>query len=308
MTSSFFSKKAKDTSEVDTRRAAAVGVRSEGHVPTVSVVDAEEDIRFSGTSHDRSAKHIPFTSIIAKKQVRTEFDEDSLKELAESIKNHKQQSPSLVYWSESDNKYVIVAGERRFRAAQMVEGLQTLLCRVHPHEPSPEELLELSFVENAQRKNLSPIEEALAYKKFQTEFGYSTTKIAERTGKNQSTISRALSLLKLPEDIQGLIGVGDGKIPTSVAREMAKLKDESQQRKMADDYLSGNLTTAKAQEQTSKKKPSASKSAKSNKRWTVDGIPINVPVPKGKTMADVGAALIKKGQEILNDGRTRKAA
>ena len=304
MTSSFFQSKAeakkKRNEEKELRMQEAIGKRSPGHKPYAQTVDVDDDPRFAGTKGDRATKHIPLASIIAKDQVRTEFDESALQELVDSLNANGQQQAALVYWSDGDQKYVIIAGERRFRAAKRADSIETLLCRVHPNEPTPEELLELSFIENAVRKNLKPLEEALVYKRFQEEFGYTTTKIAERTGKNQSTISRALSLLKLPKPIQEQLRAG--KLPTSVAREIAKVKDEAEQLKMAAEYRAGKLTTAKAQERTNKKKRGGPKSSSQTKRWTVDGVNISVSIPRGVTMADVAAALMKKHNDILSDG------
>ena len=180
--------------------------------------------------HDVLVKRIQLSLIIAKEQVRTSFDEGELNELAHSLKTLGQKQPILVYWSEEDERYVIIAGERRFRAAEIAK-LDALDCKIHPSEPSEAELVELQFVENAVRTDLNAIEEALSYKRLQDLNGMSANQLAKRIGKSQSTVSRTLGLLKLPENIQK--HVASGKIPTSIAREIVTLKNEDEQQKMA---------------------------------------------------------------------------
>ena len=214
-----------------------------------------------------NAKLIAVRRIIAKEQVRKDFNEEELDELAHSLRTVGQKTPILVYWSDEDNNYVIIAGERRYRAAQMA-GLTELACQIHPHRPDEAELVELQFVENAIRSDLNPIEEAESYKRLQDLKGFSANQLAERIGKNQSTISRSLALLKLPSGIQE--HVAKGRIPVSVAREIVKLETEAAQEKMAAEYLAGELTTTQAQAQTNKKQGKGSRADSSKQLKEVD--------------------------------------
>ena len=165
---------------------ANFGVRPIGHQPASFASGAVDEPRFAGTKRDVNAKLIAVGRIMAKEQVRKNFDAEELGELAHSLKTLGQKTPILVYWSDEDAMYVIIAGERRYRAAQMA-GLSELACQIHPHRPDDAELVELQFVENAIRSDLNPLEEAQSYKRLQELKGYSTTQLAERIGKNQST-------------------------------------------------------------------------------------------------------------------------
>jgi len=276
------------------------GVRDENHV---LAEQTPIDAKYEGTAKDMNARVISIDRIMAKVQVRTEFSQEAIEEMATSLKTVGQSQPILVYWSEPDDRYVIISGERRYRGAKLA-GLNSLHCRVHPNVPSEEELGELSYIENAVRRDLTPMEEARALKRLQDLKGMTTVELAARTGKNQSTISRLLSLLKLPQSIQGAVEAG--KIPTSVAREIVRKKSEPEQLDMAKRYLAGELTTTTAQAETnSKAKGKKGGAAKSSKRWKVDGVTISVKYGRGVTLADVAKALKEKASELENDGRTK---
>lgn len=281
------------------------GVRPVGHQLASFDGGASADIRFAGTKRDMNAKLIAVDRIIAKDQVRKNFDQAELEELAHSLKTLGQKTPILVYWSGEDERYVIIAGERRWRAAQMAE-LAELTCQVHPHKPDEAELVELQFVENAIRSDLNPIEEAESYKRLQELKGYSANQLAERIGKNQTTISRSLRMLSLPEAIQK--HVASGKIPVSVAREIIKVEGEAAQVAMGERYLAGQLTTTQAQAETVKKPSGGREPAKNSKKWTQDGITITVSHGRGVTLADIAEALESRAKMLRNDGRTKKAA
>lgn len=283
------------------------GVRPAGHQLASFDGGASADIRFAGTKRDMNAKLIAVDRIIAKDQVRKNFDQAELEELAHSLRTLGQKTPVLVYWSVEDERYVIIAGERRWRAAQMA-GLAELACQVHPHKPDEAELVELQFVENAIRSDLNPIEEAESYKRLQELKGYSANQLAERIGKNQTTISRALRLLSLPENIRS--NVASGKIPVSVAREIVKVDNEAEQIAMAERYLVGELTTGQAQAETVKNptKGKGRESAKASKKWTQSGITITVSHGRGVTLADIADVLEERARFLRTDGRSKKAA
>ncbi len=294
-----------DTFFDDDSNTAAVnlGVRTEGH--TLAAIPAERLPSERGIKRDRDAKVILIGHIIAKQQLRTDFNEQELNELAHSLKILGQKTPILVYWSEADEHYVIIFGERRWRAAKLA-GLKELSCKIHSHEPTEDELVELQFVENAIRSDLNPIEESLSYKKLQELKGYTTTQLAERIGKNQSTISRSLSLLRLPENIQALIAKGE--LPVTIAREVTKKKTEPEQQGMATRYLAGQLNRDQAQQETSKRSNGSGVSTKNSKKWTVNGVAINVSYSRGVTLADVAEALESKAAQLKADKRTQRSA
>lgn len=144
-------------------------------------------------------------------QPRTKFDEESLEALSESIKNQGVLQPILV--RPKNGKYEIVAGERRWRAAQKA-GLNMVPAIVK--EIEDKDALEIALIENLQRENLSPIEEAAGYEKLQQEYGYKQEQLAERIGKSRSYITNTLRLLSLPEKVKqalqnGKISAGHGR-------------------------------------------------------------------------------------------------
>ena len=288
----------------DSTTASNLGVRGEGH--EVATLPAEaQDPKLRATKRDMSAKVILLSRIMAKKQVREDFDEEALKELAHSLKTIGQTQPCLVYWSEADDRYVIIAGERRFRAAKMA-GLKSLDCKVHPNEPDEAELVELQFVENAIRTDLNPIEEAKSYGRLKELKGYSAVQLAERIGKHHSTVSRSLQLLGLPGEIQTQVAAG--QIPMSVAREIVKLKDDDAQHEMANQYLAGELTTTQAQQTTNKKAGKNRAAATRSKKFTHKGLAVSAALKRGQTNADLINTLEAWLQKLRSDGRSMARA
>ena len=146
------------------------------------------------------------------KQPRRDFDENSLNELATSIKMHDIIQPLTVSRLPNGN-FRIIAGERRFRAAK-IACLKDL--PVYVREANDGQLLELSLLENLQRENLNAIEIALSYKRLMDELDYTQEQVAERMGKERSTVANYIRLLKLPPDIQ--VAVRNGHISMGHAR------------------------------------------------------------------------------------------
>ncbi len=140
-------------------------------------------------------------------QPRRTFDEDALNELSESIKQYGLLQPILVRPSKSkDGTYEIVAGERRWRASQ--------LARLHEvpvviREMDDEEMFQIALVENLQRQDLNPIEEALGYQKLMDEYNYKPEKVAKAVGKSRSNVVNMTRLLALPKSVQVMVEVGD---------------------------------------------------------------------------------------------------
>ncbi len=137
-------------------------------------------------------------------QPRKEFDETALRELADSIRQKGVLQPILAEPSR-DGTYVIVAGERRVRAARLA-GLEKVPVLVRQF--STDEKLEIALIENIQREDLNPIEEALAYRKLMEIAGLNQEQIASRVGKDRSTVANTLRLLKLPDEAQGALEKG----------------------------------------------------------------------------------------------------
>ncbi|WP_148411594.1 ParB/RepB/Spo0J family partition protein [Murimonas intestini] len=157
-----------------------------------------------------------------REQPRKSFDEDSLLELAESIKQFGVIQPLIV--QKKDDYYEIIAGERRWRAAKLA-GLKEIPVIVKQY--TEQEIVEISLIENIQRENLNPIEEAQAYKRLLTEFKLKQDEVAERVSKSRTAVTNSMRLLKLDERVQQM--VIDDMISTGHARALLALEDKDQQ-------------------------------------------------------------------------------
>ena len=157
-----------------------------------------------------------------REQPRKNFDEDELQELAESIKQHGVISPLLVV--KRDGYYEIVAGERRWRAAT-IAGLKEVPVIVR--DLTEQEILEISIIENLQRVDLNPIEEALAYKRLMTEFNLTQDEVAEKVSKSRTAIANSVRLLKLSDDVQQMLI--DDMISSGHARALLGIENEEEQ-------------------------------------------------------------------------------
>lgn len=146
------------------------------------------------------------------KQPRRDFDEQALKELADSIRMHDIIQPVTVSRM-ATGKYRLISGERRLRASKMA-GLKDIPAYVR--QANDVELLELALLENLQRENLNPMEVALSYKRMMEELDYTQEQVAERMGKDRSTVANFIRLLKLPPDIQ--LAVRNGSLSMGHAR------------------------------------------------------------------------------------------
>jgi ParB family chromosome partitioning protein len=177
-------------------------------------------------------------------QPRREFDEAQLKDLAESIQRHGVLQPIIVVRSDSRNGYKIIAGERRWRAAQAAK-----LSHIPAIVRSLEELeqVELSLIENIQRVDLSPLEQALAVLKLQQQFNLTLDQIAQKLGKASSTVSNLTRLLQLPVDAREALRTG--KINEGHARAILALRgNEAQQAELLSSILNNKWTVRQAEE------------------------------------------------------------
>ncbi len=168
-------------------------------------------------------------------QPRTRFDEASLESLAESIRSHGIVQPLLV--RRRADAYELIAGERRWRAAKLA-GISRVPVVVK--EVPDDSLLEIALIENIQRENLNPIEEAQAYKKLIDTVGLTQEALASRVGRDRSYITNYLRLLRLPDDVQQL--VMDGRLSTGHARALLALDHPDLQRRIARQIIDGGLS------------------------------------------------------------------
>lgn len=197
-----------------------------------------------------------------REQPRKNFDEDALQELAESIKQFGVLQPILV--QEREDYYEIIAGERRWRAAN-IAGLKEVPVIIR--NLTEQEIVEIALIENIQREDLNPIEEAQAYKRLLTEFNLKQDEVAERVSKSRTAVTNSMRLLKLSDDVQQM--VIDEMITTGHARALLAIEDPEQQyilaQKVFDEKLSvrdieklvKNLGKTKVQKKSKEKQLSA---------------------------------------------------
>lgn len=161
-----------------------------------------------------------------REQPRRNFDEDALLELADSIRQYGILQPLLV--QDKKDYYEIIAGERRWRAAKLA-GLKEVPVIIKKY--SEQEIVEISLIENIQRENLNPIEEALAFKRLLNEFELKQDEVAERVSKSRTAVTNSMRLLKLDERVQQMII--DDMISTGHARALLALEDGNDQYNLA---------------------------------------------------------------------------
>ena len=189
----------------------------------------------------KGVMNLPIEEIVAHRgQPRRHFDEANLKELAESIRSKGVLLPLIV--RKTSAGYAIVAGERRWRAAQKA-GLREVPAMIR--EMSEKEAFEVALIENIQREDLNPIEEAEAYKRLIEEHGLTQDELAARVGKDRSTVTNMLRLLRLPEAIKEAIVAG--ALSMGHARALLAIADEGDLKKAAEKVMSENLSVRAAE-------------------------------------------------------------
>jgi len=176
-------------------------------------------------------------------QPRTEFDHEAIEQLAQSLKSAGQLAPIRVRWSEPLEKWLIVAGERRWRAAKQAS-LETIECYFYDHTLDDGEILRLQLVENLLRENLRPIEEARGFQRLMLLHSYTGKEVAAELSVPESKISRSLALLRLPDDVQQL--VESGKVASRIAYEISKTAKPAEQRRLAQRAANGQLKLGEA--------------------------------------------------------------
>lgn len=169
-------------------------------------------------------------------QPRKTFEEGALSELAESIKEHGVIQPVIL--KKSIKGYELVAGERRVRASKLA-GFDTVPAIIR--EFNDQEMMEIALLENLQREDLNPIEEALALKRILDTRGISQQQLAEKLGKTRTYVTNIIGILNLPDSVKQL--VIDGKIPLTHARTLSKIKDPEKVEELADKVINEGLTT-----------------------------------------------------------------
>ena len=275
----------------------SMGVRQLDLKPQLSPVASAKDI---GRTPLRKFGRLKLDQIASDpKQPRSDFDEGEIERLASSIRKTGQLHPIRVRWDEAAQKWVIVTGERRYRATREA-GLDAIDCYFHDDGITKSEILEQQLVENLLRQDLKPLEEARGYAALMEINRWNGKQVADALRVSPSKVSRALALLELPEDVQGRIESGD--IGRSSAYELTKLDSQDAQRDLAQRSAANTHTqrdTARVVRQRRGKRVS-----RSGIRQTFvaqNGIKVAVRANRKGTYHDIEQAL----QEALEEVRLR---
>jgi ParB family transcriptional regulator, chromosome partitioning protein len=186
--------------------------------------------------------HVPVGDIVANPyQPRREFHPEELEELVASVKEFGILQP-LVVTEKPNGMFELIAGERRLRSAREA-GLKKVPVIVR--SASEQQKLELALIENIQRSDLSPIEEAHSYAKLMEEFGLTQERVAERVGKSRSAVANTLRLLNLPAEMQ--LALTDGRISMSMARVLCGMDDVKERKAMFERMLQGDFNVRQAE-------------------------------------------------------------
>jgi ParB family transcriptional regulator, chromosome partitioning protein len=205
-----------------------------------------------GSTRATSIRQVPVGRIEANPdQPRLTFDEATLAELSSSVKEHGVLQPILVRPVEG-SRYQLIAGERRWRAAKMA-GLETIPAMIE--EIDDDTALEIAIIENLQREDLSPLDEAIMYDRMTSEHGYSVRKLAQKLGKDKGYIENRLRLADAPPEIRQLVSLR--KDTVSHAYELLKVEDPRKRRRLAEQVASGELSLVRLREKIEGRKAKA---------------------------------------------------
>lgn len=192
-----------------------------------------------GRKRNRESGYLEIENIVPDPEQPRKYFDDSIDEMAESLAKHGQLEPLVVHWQKDIGKWMIICGERRYRGA-VKAGLKELKCECLERELSKSEIRELQLVENIQREELRPIELAHSYKELLELNGWTLDQLAASLKKSKATISRTMSLLKLPADVQDL--VNRCELSASSAYEILKKGSPEEQSREASRVVASGVT------------------------------------------------------------------
>ena len=231
-----------------------------------------EGTKMQPTSSKEHVFYVELSKIEANPdQPRHDFDQDSLKELAASIRKYGVLQPLLVSKVEIstpkglDVSYRLIAGERRLRASRLA-GLPHVPVIIRDDFVKDKDRLEVALIENVQREDLNPVEEAEAYARLSKDFGLTQQEIATKVSKSREVVANAIRLLNLPEDIRAALR--GGKLSRAHARALLAFSDSAKQRDMYQQIISGGVTSKDVESAASAHKGPARKSRKQDGKFT----------------------------------------
>ncbi len=203
------------------------------------------------TGHSSGVRMIPLGQIAPNpQQPRLVFEAEALVELAASIREHGVLQPILVR-PRGDNEYELIAGERRWRASKTA-GMETIPALVE--DIDDETALEISIIENLQREDLTPLDEAAIYDRMVREHGYSVRKLAQKLGKDKGYLENRLRLADAPDDVRELVSLR--KDTLSHAYELMKVQDPKKRKRLGQQVARGELTLLKLRDRIEGRRPS----------------------------------------------------
>lgn len=229
-------------------------------------------------------------------QPRKEMDDHALSQLAESIKKRGILQPLVVREIDGEDQYELIAGERRLRAARLA-GLEEVPVLVK--KASPEARLEIALIENIQRQNLNPVEEAAAYKRLTDEFNMTQDEVAKKVGKERSTVTNIMRLLQLPEYIK--VDVANGRISMGHARVLLGVVDEEMLRVLRDRIIEQGLSVREIE-----KIVSSQKNKQGSKKTTAPQNKKAIPESYCKTLAEEVSGILGTKSKIIQNGSRGK--
>lgn len=278
----------------------SMGIREVDSKPQLSPVPNAKDV---GRRALRNFGTLAIESVMPDpEQPRTEFDEEEIQRLAKSIQDKGQLHPIHVRWSETHTKWIIISGERRFRATKAA-GLPSINCQFEEKELSKTQILEQQLIENLLREDLKPIEEAKAFDELMKLNAWSGKELGDAIRVNPSKITRSLALLKLPSDIQE--EVENGKLSARAAYELSKLPSDEQRRAAmaSGEDGSGSVSIANVQKQVRQRKGKAAAQPRGVRQTfvTEEGWKVTVSTNKKGNYHEMEQAL----QQALEEVRLR---
>jgi ParB family chromosome partitioning protein len=280
---------------IATNLEESMGVRKAELYPVLAPAPGRKD---AGRRPVRNFGRVVISQVIPDPhQPRVEFADEDLEQLALSIREKGQLSPIRVRWSESLEKWIIISGERRWRATQRA-GLNEIECYFHDGDLTVSEILEQQLIENCLRQDLQPIEEAKAFAELMKLNGWTGKDVAQVLRVHPSRVSRALALLKLPEAVQEQVSLGN--IPARSAYEISKLSDPQSQAVLAAEAAAGKLPhdqAARAVRQRSGKAKTPARAT--NQTFFADsGWKVVVSAPRKGTYHEIEQALCLALEEV----------
>ncbi len=264
-----------------------------------AVLAKPENAKTVGVTRGRNYATIELAQIMADpEQPRTKFDSGQIERLAKSLNSETGQIQAIVVrWLPEHSKYMVVTGERRFRAAQHAK-LPTLECKISGEDIDERELRKTQLVENLLREDLKPLEEAHAINAYKDSNSLTGKQAAEALGISESRVSRALKLLTLPKEVQQQIE--EGAVSRTVAYEISKLGNDEVQTRLATTASETGLSKRTISKAVSRRKGKAKRVAlsKTLKFSCRHGIEISIKVPIERNYSHVREAVDDLAEDV----------